>query len=68
MMMHFFVFLAATSNHLINISINLQTLSYRLGKGHTYRDDVGMFFPTDYYVTTILPIFSLGCEIGRAHV
>ena len=26
-----------------------------------------MFFPTDYYVTTILPIFSLGCNIPNCH-
>ena len=26
-----------------------------------------MFFPTDYYVTTILPIFSLGCGVPNCH-
>jgi len=26
-----------------------------------------MFFPTDYYVSTILPIFSLGCGVPNCH-
>ena len=34
-----------------------------LGSGYTFRDDVGMFFPTKYDVNDIRPLFSLGCNV-----
>jgi len=34
-----------------------------LGAGYTYREDVGMHFPTNYYNEDILPLFSLGCHM-----
>ena len=36
-----------------------------LGPTFTFREDVGMFFPLSYYRTHVIPLFSLGCNVGR---
>jgi len=38
-----------------------------IGPNHTYREDVGMFFPTVYLHTKVLPLFALSCNTHRCH-
>jgi len=36
-----------------------------IGPNYIFRQDVGMFFPTFYYNTKVLPIFSLSCNVPK---
>lgn len=35
-----------------------------LGGNYTFQEDLGMFFPVQYYKETVLPLFSLQCGVG----
>jgi hypothetical protein len=42
-----------------------ETWGEDLGPTFTFREDVGMFFPISYYQTHVIPLFSLGCNVGH---
>ena len=42
-----------------------ETWGEDLGPNFTFREDVGMFFPVSYYQTHVIPLFSLGCNVGH---
>lgn len=38
-----------------------------IGPNHTFRDDIGMFFPVEYYATKVTPLFSFRCGVHQCH-